>query len=184
MEQFEYIQGIAGTGKSYQLKQLKEKSPDKHALCATTGIAAVNLGAGITINSLLWYFNSASLLDSWTSGKLDYRLDEVYGKLGVQRILLDEVSMLPASDLSVICLAIDRLNEQLAKKNKPPLGLTLAGDFAQLPPIDGGFAFESEHWEKFEFDTTILRQVYRQEDQELFGFDRWGGRSQSYAKWY
>ncbi len=166
MELFSYLQGIAGTGKSYQLKKLSDSNPD-HVLCATTGIAAVNLGAGITINSLLWYFNSESLLDAWTSGKLDYRLGEVYGKLGVKRILLDEVSMLSASDLSVICLAIDRLNDTLAKKNKQPLGLTLAGDFAQLPPVKGDFAFESEQWEKFEHTTTILREVYRQSDKEF-----------------
>ena len=166
MSQFEYIQGIAGTGKSFLLQEMARQDSNA-VLCATTGIAAVNLGAGTTIHSFLWYYNSDSLLDAWTTGKLTYRLGEVYGKMGVRRILIDEVSMMPATDLSVICLAIEQLNAKLTSDHKPELCLTLAGDFAQLPPVDGEFAFVSEHWDKFEANTTILRHIYRQADQEF-----------------
>jgi hypothetical protein len=173
MQLFNYIGGIAGTGKSYQLKQLNDKYPDSSVLTATTGVAAINMGCGITINSLLWYYNHNSLLDAWTSGKLDFRLNKVYHALGIRRILLDEVSMLSADDLSILCLAIDRLNENLAKNNKPQLGMTICGDFAQLPPIEGRFAFESEHWEKFEHTTEILHDVYRQNDPEFIQALQW-----------
>ena len=171
--QYSYIQGRAGTGKSYKLKQIYDRYPGSTALCATTGIAAVNLGAGTTINSLLWYYNTESLLDTWTSGKLLWRLEEIYNKMGIRRILLDEVSMLPASNLSVLCLAIDKLNEHLHNRGKPLLQFILAGDFAQLPPVSGDFAFESEHWEKFLYNTTILREVYRQEDAEFIQALQW-----------
>jgi ATP-dependent exoDNAse (exonuclease V) alpha subunit len=173
MQLFNYIGGIAGTGKSYQLKALNDKYPETTVLTATTGVAAINMGRGITINSLLWYFNHSDLLDSWTSGKLDYRLGEVYHKLGIRRILLDEVSMLNADDLSILCLAIDRLNESLAKKDRQLFGMTLCGDFAQLPPIEGRFAFESEHWDKFEDNTEILHKVYRQRDPEFIQALQW-----------
>ena len=174
MKQYAYLQGVAGTGKSYKLQELHDTNPVDTILTATTGIAAVNMGTGVTINSLLWYYNSKSLLDSWTSGKLDFRLGKVYADLGIRQILLDEVSMLPASDLTVLCLALDRLNRQLYLNGKEPMGLTLAGDFAQLPPIDGGYAFESEHWqEKFEDNTTILRHVYRQEDKDFIQALEW-----------
>jgi len=168
MLQYEYFQGVAGTGKSYKLKQLHDENPTDTVLTATTGIAAVNMGEGVTINSLLWYYNSSSLLDSWTSGKLDFRLGKVYAELGIRQILLDEVSMLPASDLTVLCLALDRLNRQLHLNGKEPIGLTLAGDAAQLPPIEGDYFFTSEHWkEKFEPNTTILRHIYRQSDEDF-----------------
>lgn len=170
---FSFISGRAGTGKSYQLQKMYKDNPSTTVLTATTGIAAINAGAGITINSLLWYFDSKSLLDAWTSGKLDFRLGKVYNSLGVRRILLDECSMLCATDLSVLCLAIDRLNDKLAENDKHLLGLTLAGDFAQLPPINGDFAFESEHWEKFEPHTEILRHVYRQDDKEFVQALQW-----------
>lgn len=172
MEEFEKttysaILGIAGTGKSTILREAAEKSKGDYILCSTTGISAVNLGAGITLNSLLWFFNEASLLDSFTTGKLDYRLGEVYGKLGVRRILCDEVSMLPATNLSIICFALENLNNTLKAKNKPPMGFTVSGDYLQLPPVKGDFAFESEQWEKFEENTTILTQVHRQTDKEF-----------------
>lgn len=178
MTQYEYIQGIAGTGKSYKLKQLHDENQMNTVLTATTGIAAINMGRGTTINSLLWYYDSKSLLDNWTSGKLDFRLGKVYADLGVRHILLDEVSMLPASDLTVLCLALDRLNNKLQLDGKESMGLILAGDAAQLPPIKGEYFFESEHWkEKFEPNTTILRKVYRQKDKdfiEALGYVRRG----------
>ncbi len=164
MAQYECVLGRAGTGKSWLLKE-RARTERGSALCATTGIAAVNLGAGTTINSLLWYYNTDSLLDAWTTGKLDYRLGEIYGKLGIRRIFLDELSMLPASNLSVICLALNRLNNKLEKEHKPTIGLTLAGDYFQLMPIEGEYAFESEHWDKFEANTTVLQHIYRQEDK-------------------
>jgi hypothetical protein len=70
-------------------------------------------------------------------------------------------------------LALDRLNEALAANNKPLLGMTLCGDFAQLPPIEGRFAFESEHWSKFEDNTEILHKVYRQSDPEFIQALQW-----------
>jgi len=114
MEEFEkpiysFITGRAGTGKSYKLQQIA-KEEQGTALTSTTGISAVNV-AGTTLHSLLWFYSTESLLDSWTTGKLDYRLGELYGKFGLRHLLTDEVSMLSRTALSVICAAIDRLNE-------------------------------------------------------------------------
>jgi hypothetical protein len=181
MEDFEKtiysaVLGIAGTGKSTLLRQSAEKSLGPYVLCSTTGISAVNLGAGITLNSLLWFFDTASLLDSFTTGRLDYRLSDLYNN-GVRRILCDEVSMLSGENLSIICMAIDRLNDTLIKRGKPTLGFTLSGDFQQLPPVSGSFAFESEYWDRFAENITILRTVHRQQDPkfiEALGWVRHG----------
>ena len=163
---FSYIQGIAGVGKSYHLRNLNEAHPNSTVLTSTTGISAINMGAGITINSLLWYFNTKSLLDSYTTGKLDYRVGALY-KLGIRRILTDEISMMCADDLSLICMAIDRLNESKYKRSEQLLGWTIAGDNCQLPPVSGDYAFESEYWSRFEENTTILRTVHRQADKDF-----------------
>ena len=171
MPLFQYIQGIAGTGKSFKLKELAEKRLDTE-LCATTGIAAVNLGGGTTINSLLWYFNSDNLKDNWTSGKLDVCLGKLYNG-GVREILLDEVSMLPADDLEIICMGIDDLNNTLDKSNRPPLGLKLAGDFCQLPPVKGRYAFEAECWTRFENETIILHDIHRQSEEKFIEALQW-----------
>jgi hypothetical protein len=168
---FNYIQGIAGTGKSFRLKQMAEGRLDT-VLCATTGIAAVNLGAGTTINSLLWYFNSDSLKDNWTSGKLDVCLGKLYGG-GVREILLDEVSMLPADDLEIIVMAITDLNNKLVREQRKILALTLAGDFCQLPPVKGRYAFEAECWTKFDESTIILREIHRQSEEAFIEALQW-----------
>lgn len=172
MEEFEKttysaLLGIAGTGKSTLLREAADRSNGVYILCSTTGISAVNLGAGITLNSLLWFFDEASLLDNFTRGKLDIRLGQIYGKLGVRRILCDEVSMLPAACLSIICFALENLNAALEARKQAPLGLTVSGDYLQLPPVEGEFAFESEQWDKFEENTTILTKVHRQSDKEF-----------------
>ena len=172
MEEFEKttysaILGIAGTGKSTLLREAADKSEGKYILCSTTGISAVNLGAGVTLNSLLWFFNESSLLDNFTRGKLDIRLGQLYGKLGIRRILCDEISMLSAACLSIICFALENLNTTLEARNQPTLGFTVSGDFLQLPAVEGDFAFESEQWEKFENNTTILTEVHRQSDREF-----------------
>jgi hypothetical protein len=63
-----FITGPAGTGKTYQVKQLVDNSPRGYELCATTGIAAVNMGPGITtIHSLLKFFNYQSMRDAYMS---------------------------------------------------------------------------------------------------------------------
>src|SRR6266513_3109493 len=61
--------GSAGTGKTYSIKMEIAKDPHFGMLAATTGIAAVNLGA-ITLNSLLRYFNTSSLEEAFFNGWL------------------------------------------------------------------------------------------------------------------
>src|SRR5690348_10151201 len=56
----EFITGRAGTGKSYGLVKAVQDDPAYGQLCATTGIASVNLGT-VTLNSVLRYFDTASL---------------------------------------------------------------------------------------------------------------------------
>ncbi len=65
----EFVTGNAGTGKTTLIKQRIEKNPKDSILCASTGIAAINLNT-ITIHSLLRFFDLKSMTDAYTSGKL------------------------------------------------------------------------------------------------------------------
>lgn len=49
----------------------------------------------------------------------------------------------------------------------PELGLTVVGDFAQLPPVNAPFAFESPEWKEFAAHTITLIQVRRQADADF-----------------
>lgn len=65
----EFVTGIAGTGKSFEMLRRVEEDSSYGKLTATTGIAAVNLGT-VTLNSELRFFNTESLQDNFISGFL------------------------------------------------------------------------------------------------------------------
>jgi ATP-dependent exoDNAse (exonuclease V) alpha subunit len=156
------ICGGAGTGKTFQARLLAEAQGAE--LCATTGIAALNLGAGVTtLNSLIGYFDTDALRDLWISGKLASKLGRLYSN-GCRRLIIDEVSMLAGEQLAVICQAID----ELARNNEEfGMGVTLVGDPAQLPPIKAKFFFDVDEFERFRPGITKLTKIHRQADQDF-----------------
>ena len=151
--------GRAGTGKSYRLLQESQAKDSTIQLCATTGIAAVNLGS-VTLNSTLKYFDTASLRDSFLSGQLDRVLHDL--ALHRRWLAIDEGSMLEADQLDLIYRGVEKANQfrDLAGR---PLGIRLVGDFAQLPPVQGRWAFEADCWRRFAAATTRLEHVWRQD---------------------
>jgi len=193
------ISGTAGVGKTFVAKQIV----DAHrgvVLAATTGIASVNLGEGTTINALLRYFDTKSLIDAYTAGYLQAIIRK-HRRAGVQRILIDEKSMMAGQQLTPLARAVREVNEggvyaletvgvgendddpnPLPEKEQdlPPLGLTLVGDFGQLPPVPDEdqhtgkkipieFAFDSPEWPAFSEHRTILQKIYRQDAQDFIG---------------
>ncbi len=159
---FELLTGTAGTGKTFTARAIAESEYGAE-MCATTGIAAINLGAGVTtINSKLGFFDTASLRDSWTQGFLAMRLAKLY-RNGVSRLVVDEISMMDGEQLEIICFAQDELREQLGYD----MGLTLVGDFCQLPPVKAKFAFEVEAFERFRGAITKLTEIRRQTDLDF-----------------
>jgi len=59
-----------------------------------------------------------------------------------------------------------------------PMGITLVGDFGQLPPVPDKnpttgrnepvrFAFDSPEWERFAANTTVLEKIWRQDNKEF-----------------
>jgi ATP-dependent DNA helicase PIF1 len=162
---FCYISGPAGTGKTFQAKAWLASDPEGVLLTATTGIAAVNLGEGCTLNSALRFYDTASLTDAFTGGWLESQLKRLRGA-GLRRIVLDEVSMLDGDQLTILTRAIDNVNQDRGGDD-PELGLVLVGDFAQLPPVKAPFAFESAEWERYHAATYSLTTIRRQADRDF-----------------
>ncbi len=161
---FCYVAGPAGTGKTWMAKAWSAQNPEAVVLAATTGIAAVNLGEGTTINALLRYYDTASLTEAYTGGWLEGQLKRLRGT-GLQRIVLDEVSMLSGDQLTILCRALDNVNAD--RGEAPELGLVLVGDFAQLAPVKEPFAFESAEWDRFARATYPLTTIRRQADRDF-----------------
>lgn len=153
----EFLCGIAGSGKTYSVRQQCEADPTWGLLCATTGIAAINLNT-ITVNAALGYFDTDSLRDIYLQGRLAMILRHL--RREHCRLVIDEVSMMDGDQLSMIVRAA--LEANTFRMDAPPLGITVVGDFAQLPPVRARWAFESDEWWRFDASTTRLTKVWRQ----------------------
>src|SRR5579859_2425561 len=125
-----YLSGRAGTGKTTLIRQRVDDDPTYGIIGATTGISAVNIGA-VTLNSLLRYFDTKSLRDSFLQGHLTRALHALAKKH--RRLIVEEVSMLDGAQLDILYRALCEANRY---KETEPMGLMLVGDFAQLPPVN------------------------------------------------
>lgn len=155
-----FITGAAGTGKSWLLKHLIGMGGAKTYVTASTGLAAVHLG-GTTIHS----FSGCGLLD----GGVEEMVAAMYPKAQARwrkakTLFLDEISMLPAE-------IFDKL-DQIARlvRGQPDLSfggiqLVVCGDFLQLPPVKGEFAFMAQSWNQSVGVTIYLTKVFRQDHQ-------------------
>lgn len=160
----QFVTGQAGTGKTYNQKKLVEESPNYGVLCATTGIAAINLGA-TTLNAILKYFDTESLRDKLNRGQLTSALHKI-GRT-CKRLVIDEVSMMDGRQLDYIFKAMEDCNKFQDMQKTGPMGIVLTGDFCQLPPVKAQWAFESDCWEHFERKTTRLTKIWRQDNLQF-----------------
>lgn len=123
------ITGRAGTGKSTLLNHVVATTRRVVAVCAPTGVAALNVG-GQTIHSL---FKLPIGLIGPTQLRQDRALQRLLTALDV--LIIDEISMVSADVLD----AVDR-SLRLARKRTEPFGgvqLVLFGDPYQLAPVPG-----------------------------------------------
>lgn len=176
---FVFLTGNAGTGKSTLVRELikqENAAGRKQLLCATTGIAAINLGEGCrTINSVLGFFDTAQLEDQAKKKKLHKKLMKLASQ-GYRRIIIDEVSMMEARQVETLIKAVQEVNEYTAMPEEG-LKVLFVGDFCQLPPVaadnDGipYYAFKSNKWQEvINAATTVkLTKVWRQANQAFLG---------------
>lgn len=181
----EFVTGRAGTGKTRLLKtRITESKPisdskylaargkDNYGvLCATTGIAAVNLGGGlsdnvVTINSELGYFDTQSLMDNAADGYVQKSLAKVFNK--GRNLIIDEISMMESDQFDILYKEVELFNKRSDVIDRGGLGLVVSGDFCQLPPVKGKFAFQGRYWSDFvggdRERVTKLEKVWRQSD--------------------
>ncbi len=169
-----FVTGRAGTGKSTLLEHLSWHSSKQLAICAPTGVAALNVG-GQTIHSLF----------RLPIGVIaDHELDQPpeLRKLlnAIDTLVVDEVSMVNADLLD----AMDRSLRQARQKPAEPFGgvqLVLFGDPFQLAPVPGDpeerayFAdryasmwfFDARVWDEAELRIFELTTIHRQHELEF-----------------
>lgn len=171
-----FVTGRAGTGKSTLLTHLIENTEKKVAVCAPTGVAALNVG-GATIHSLFG-FPFGILGTQEIRRHLSRRTREVLG--AIDMLVIDEVSMVNADLMDAIDTALG-----ISKgRTKLPFGGTqvvMFGDPYQLAPVPGGpedraymaenyqsnWFFDAHVWRKDSLERFELGEIFRQKDEDF-----------------
>jgi ATP-dependent DNA helicase PIF1 len=132
---------------------------------ATTGAASVLIG-GRTLHSFLGIglaTKEPKYLAEWIQVKFPAKA-ELLKELVF--LIIDEVSMMSDELFDYISAFLKAL-----RKNDAPFGgvqLLLSGDFAQLKPVKGGYAFKSNEWERCNFKVVVLTTIFRQHGDAAF----------------
>jgi len=161
-----FLTGSAGTGKSFTLQQIIKTLREKYGseqvgITATTGISATLID-GNTLNSYLGIGAMGDHSKSTIRKKILTSNQAVKNWKRTRALIIDEISMLSGSLFD----KLEQIAREMKNSNQPFGGiqLILIGDFAQLPPIQNIYVFESESWKKCIQQTVNLKQVYRQKE--------------------
>ena len=126
-QQFIYITGAAGTGKTTLIERVKDECSLKKMVVAPTGVAALNIG-GSTINS-------AFRIGFDTFPVIQESKDPRFKKLlkNLELLVIDEISMVRAPMLDAISETL-----KIHRNSTKPFGgihLLACGDLFQLNPV-------------------------------------------------
>ena len=189
-----FFTGSAGTGKSFLLENIIKGLTDKYngqkdafAVTATTGIAASLIG-GQTLNSAL----GIGAINTYHDFKPMSNEPNVSRIRRWKTLIIDECSMLSGEFLEELEVRLSKIRapSTLSSENNTPtvcaaaaggLQIVMAGDFYQLPPISKGigpytpkdtfvnfgYAFYAPAWHRLNLKCKILRQVFRQKEEDL-----------------
>ena len=170
-----FLTGPGGTGKSTITRRMIACDPDRFAVTASTGIAALNVG-GATIHRwsgmMLGPKDGESDEDCLADLMLDRRPSVRKGFERIrscQTLVIDEVSMLNGRTLDFLDFMCRKL-----RRNDASFGgiqIILSGDVCQLPPVskNGNYdwAFQSRAWKQADLKIVHLTEVKRQDDVEF-----------------
>lgn len=187
-----FLSGGAGCGKSYTLKAMINWCNEEGiqiGVTASTGAAAVLIG-GRTIHSFLGIGPGKKSSKDLALNIIKKNVPLATKLKRLEVLFIDEISMLNAE-------LLDKISEVLSiiRTGKPdtPFGniqVVFIGDFCQLPPVTGEFAFKSAVWktmvEDNKLETIELTIQERQnndiEFKNILNALRWGKPKASMMK--
>lgn len=173
-----FVTGRAGTGKSTLLTHLIENTKKSFAVCAPTGVAALNVG-GQTIHSLFGLPFDLPKNPEDLARHLGRRTREVLR--AIDMLVIDEVSMVSAELLD----AMDVMLRVARGRTRGPFGgvqVVMFGDPYQLAPVPPGspedrgwvaenyrsyWFFDAHVWRDAGLERYELSEIFRQHDDNF-----------------
>lgn len=158
-----FIEGVAGTGKTFLLKSLQKLTKKNVELYATSGIASINLG-GYTISShnglkLKCYKKTdEEIKASFVKNSKKYVENTI--------IIIDEIGLLSTEQFRQIDIALRARG--YSKKFLGGFQVILAGDFRQMPSIDWGETLENSNYLKSFLKIELVENVRQKNDVPFF----------------
>lgn len=175
-----FLTGSAGSGKTTLIKRFMDETNQKVALCASTGIAAIQVG-GETIHRFLKLGISCrpneyrKIIGKWRNVRNSKKpWDRAKWKTitTVDTIVIDEVSMIRRDQFELLDHVLRGI-----RNTKLPFGgvqMVLVGDMCQLPPVvkqeeleffpdlEEPYTFQSKSWQRGDFQSFNLTTNFRQ----------------------
>ena len=171
-----FLTGIAGAGKSFTVGAVVNWARQRnmrYGVTASTGAAAVLLG-GQTLHSFAGIGTGAASTQALIVKVLGRK--PVCKKLQkLELLVIDEISQVDAQLFDKISAVFSAV-----RKNKAAFGgvqMVLAGDFAQLAPVNGDYCFTATSWGALNVTLHDLTHSHRQDKQafvDLLQRARWG----------
>lgn len=179
-----FITGGAGCGKSTVIRRITDTARDmgKNVLvCASTGVAAMNIGEGMTVHAAFGFPAEPCIIDEGPEKGLHLRVTAPKLVKLADIIIVDEISMVSPDVMDSIVLSLRKCEEASVRKKK----LIVVGDFLQMPPVvtekyghkglleafygkhDSWYAFMGLYWDSCDFEPIYLKEVVRQTDKEF-----------------
>jgi ATP-dependent DNA helicase PIF1 len=179
------IVGPGGTGKSYLFRHIKDRSDSRLLVCASTGVAAINI-EGFTLHRALGLRLFKGSVDSLVN-QMRKKKKLLSKWMSVTTLIIDEVFML---DIGTFIRASEVIS--IIRDDPRPWGgirLLLGGDPLQLPPIktyneeeeiddSGGdskkkrssykYLFQHPIWKRLNLQPIVLNTPYRYVSTEFY----------------
>ena len=152
-----FLTGPAGTGKSRVIEAAKAAmlaAGTTFAVTATSGVAAAQIG-GVTLHSFLSMGTHGQTVREIARRLQVFRPDRVAAIVGLQVLIIDEVSMLSVADMQKAVRILNELRE------RPPVFM-LVGDFLQLEPVKGELLLSTPLWRELDPVVVMLKGSFRQ----------------------
>jgi len=158
-----FLTGAGGCGKTFLLRDvhhfLRSHKFLKGALTSMTGVTAIMIN-GKTFASFFGFgIEEGTKTEMWEVVRKKAYLGKRFRSISV--LVIDEISMLSAEMLE----AASYVASMFRKCPQKPFGgiqVILCGDFSQLPPISGAYAFLSPLWDELNLRYHELKGNHRQ----------------------